>query len=311
MRMSLRAMCLPLLAIFLAGCDEIDLGSVGGSDRYREDFHFSYPLSSGGTLRLDNFNGSVEISGWDKNTIDIDGTKYANTEYRLKEIKIDISPAPNAIAIRTIPPIDRHGNAGARYTIHVPKHTELTQITSSNGAIRVDTIEGSTHLRTSNGALRASSLVGPLEAQTSNGSIEISELQGDATLRSSNGSIRADVRKGRFGATTSNGSITVRLMEADSTPVRLESSNGHIELTMDTAREVHASTSNSSITVRMPSSVGATVNAHTSNSSITSDFDVSVHGGMITKHRLEGTIGNGGPLLDLGTSNGSIKLLRL
>jgi Putative adhesin len=307
----MRALCLPLLAIFLTGCDEIDLGNIGSSDRYREDFHHSFPLNAGGSVRLDNFNGSVEISGWDKNTVDIDGTKYANTEYRLKEMKIEFVPSVNSINIRTVPPLDRHGNAGARYTIHVPRHTELAGIVTSNGPIRVDTIEGSTHLRTSNGAVHATRLLGPLEVQTSNGSIEVSEVTGDTTLRSSNGTIRADIRKGGFGARTSNGSITVRLMEPDSSPVRLESSNGHIELTMNAAREVHASTSNSSITVRMPASAGATVNAHTSNSSITCDFDVTLHGELRPKHHLEGTIGNGGPLLDLGTSNGSIKLLRM
>lgn len=307
----MRVIFLPLLAVFLAGCDEIDLGNVGGSDRYREDFHFSYPLTTGGSVRLDSFNGSVEISGWDKNTVDIDGTKYANTEYRLKEMKIDIVPSASSITIRTIPPIDHRGNAGARYTIHVPKKTMLAGIVSSNGAIRVEGIEGDAHLRTSNGSVHATRLVGPLEVQTSNGTVDVSEITGDTTLHTSNGAIRADVRKGRFGANTSNGSITVRLMEPDSNPVRLESSNGHIELTMDAVREVRASTSNSSITVRLPASAGATVNAHTSNSSIACDFDVSVHGGQLSKHRLEGTIGNGGPLLDLGTSNGSIKLLRM
>ena len=299
------------MAIFLAGCDEIDLGSVGGSDRYREDFHFSFPLSAGGSVRLDNFNGSVEISGWDKDTVDIDGTKYANTEYRLKEMKIDIVPSASSIAIRTLPPIDRHGNAGARYTIHVPKKTMLAGIVSSNGAIRVEGIEGDSHLRTSNGSVHATRLVGPLDVQTSNGTVDVSEITGDTTLHSSNGTIRADVRKGRFGASTSNGSITAHLREADSSPVRLSSSNGHIELTMDATREVHATTTNSSITVRLPVSAGATVDAHTSNSSIICDFDVSVRGGMLSKHHLEGTIGSGGPLLDLGTSNGSIKLLRM
>jgi DUF4097 and DUF4098 domain-containing protein YvlB len=80
---------------------------------------------------------------------------------------------------------------------------------------------------------------------------------------------------------------------------------------MDAAREVHATTTNSSITVHMPASAGAQVDAHTSNSSISCDFDVSVRGGVMSKHHLEGTIGNGGPVLDLGTSNGSIKLLRM
>jgi hypothetical protein len=308
MRVYLRALCLPLLAIFLAGCDDIDLGSIGSSDRYREDFHYSFPLTTGGSLRLDTFNGSVEISGWDKNTVDIDGTKYANTDYRLKEMKIEVTPSANSITIKTLPPLDHRGNAGARFTIHVPRHTELASIVSSNGKITVESIEGASHLRTSNGSVHVTGLVGPLEVQTSNGTVEVADVIGDTTLRTSNGTIRADVRKGRFGATTSNGSITVRLMDADPNPVRLESSNGHIELTMDQMREVKASTSNSSITVRLPASANATVDAHTSNSSITCDFDVTSH--EFSKHRLAGTIGKGGPLLDLGTSNGSIKLLR-
>jgi hypothetical protein len=49
--------------------------------------------------------------------------------------------------------------------------------------------------------------------------------------------------------------------------------------------------------------------ARTSNASISSDFDVSSRG-FGDKHHLEGTIGSGGPVLDLSTSNGSIKVVR-
>jgi DUF4097 and DUF4098 domain-containing protein YvlB len=261
-------------------------------------------------VQLDNANGSVEISGWDKNTVDIDGTKYAGTEDRLKTIRIDISESAGSIVIRTNLAPGWH-NAGARYIIRVPRRADLQNIATSNGPIRVENIEGTVRLKTSNGTIHAAGIRGLLDAHSSNGTLEVADVNGDTTLRTSNGSIRADVRKGIFEATTSNGSITARLLEADSQPVRLESSNGRIDLTMDAAREVHADTSNSSITVRMPSSAGANVRAHTTNSSIDTDFDVSVHGGMLSKHRLEGTIGPGGPLLDLGTSNGSIKLLRL
>lgn len=306
----MRAIWLPLLAIFLVGCDEIDLGDIGGSSRYREDFHYSYPLSAGGSLRLEGFNGSVEISGWDKNTVDIDGTKYANTEDRLKEMKVDIDPTANSITIRTLPPLDHRGNAGVRYTIHVPQRTELGEIVSTNGSIRVDTVDGAARLRTSNGSVNVMKVTGPLEVQTTNGSIDVSGVTGDTTLRSSNGTIRADAAKGRFGATTTNGSINAHLTGSDSAPASLETSNGHIDLTMDAVREVHAQTTNSSITVRMPASAGASVDARTSNSSITTDFDVTAHGDLSSKHHLQGNIGNGGPLLDLSTSNGSIKLLR-
>jgi Putative adhesin len=296
-----------LAFLFLTGCDEFDLGSW---DRYREDFHFSYPLSAGAAVELDNFNGSVEISGWDKNTIDIDGTKYASSEERMRQIKIDVTPTANAITIRTSRPMDRFGNAGARYVIHVPRRAELARIVTSNGPVRVDSIDGNTHLKTSNGTIHATGLQGTLAAETSNGGVELSDVKGDTTIRTSNGSIRADLKKGGFEGHTSNGSITAHVAESDSKPVRLESSNGRIELTMDAAREVHADTSNSSITVRMPGSIGANLRAHTSNGSISSDFGVTTHGSL-SKHHLEGAIGEGGPQMDLGTSNGSIKLVRL
>ena len=305
----LSGVCLGLSVFMLAACEDFDIGGI--SDRYREDFHFSYPLNAGASVQLENSNGSVEIVGWDKNTIEIDGTKYAGSEERLHEIKIDVSQSPTSVSIRTIPPMPRIGNFGARYVIHVPRRVELQNISSSNGAIRVETIEGHSRLKTSNGGIRAFALQGTLDARTSNGTIDLSEVVGDTSVHTSNGGIKADVKKGNFEATTSNGSITARLVETDSRPVRLESSNGHIELTMDAAREVHADTSNSSITVRMPGNIGATVRAHTSNASITSDFDVSVHGGLLSKHRLEGNIGSGGPLLDLGTSNGAIRILRM
>jgi DUF4097 and DUF4098 domain-containing protein YvlB len=305
---SFRAVWFPILALLLAGCDDWNFGD---SDRYKEDFHYTYPLTAGGRLSLDNFNGSVEISSWEKAEVEINGTKYANTQSRLNEIKIDITPSPSSISIRTTPPGDRRGNAGARYVIRVPRKVLLDPITSSNGGIRVDGIDGNVRLRTSNGTVRAMRVNGSLEANTSNGGVEASDVTGNTTIHTSNGTVRAEVKKGRFEATTSNGGINARVFEPDaSNPVRLESSNGHIELSLDAPREVRARTSNSSITLRVPSSLNARLRAHTSNSSITTDFDVNVRGGNLSKHHLEGDIGSGGSLLDLETSNGGIRVLR-
>jgi hypothetical protein len=308
MRTVLRWAALASVVLLLAACEDFDIG--GMLDHYREDFHYTYPLNAGGTVEVENNNGSIEISGWDQDTVDIEGSKYATSEERMKEIRIDVSHTPDSVRVRTEPPLDHHGNYGARYVLHVPRRATLSSIVNSNGPIRVEGITARARLRTSNGGIRATGIQGSLDAQTSNGPLEISDVSGDTTLRTSNGGIRADVKKGSFEATTTNGSITARLINSDTRPVRLESSNGHIDLTMDAPREVHAETSNSSIVVRLPASAGATLRAHTSNSSISSDFDVSAHGSL-SKHHLEGTIGSGGPLLDLGTSNGSIRILRL
>ncbi len=307
MRLALRSAAVVAPLLFLAACDDF---SFGDFERYKEDFHYSYPLAAGGRITLESLNGSVEISSWDKDSVEINGTKYASSEQGLKDIKIDVSSAPNLLQIKTVPVFGTR-NLGARYSLRVPRRVQLDRIISSNGAIRVEEIEGTVNLRSSNGTVRVARLKGQLEVQTSNGSIEASSQTGNATLHTSNGSIRVEMNKGGLDATTTNGSLTARLTQADTTqPVRLGSSNGHIDLTMDAVRDVHATTSNSSIVVHLPSAVNARVRAHTSNSSVTTDFDVLTHG-TISKHSLEGTLGSGGPLIDLSTSNGGIKVLKL
>src|SRR5690349_6457786 len=90
--------------LMLAGCDWEDFGS---STQYSTDFHYSYPLNPGGHVSLENFNGSVEIAGWDQNTVDIGGAKYGATPEARDAVKIDISHAADSVSIRTIRPSER------------------------------------------------------------------------------------------------------------------------------------------------------------------------------------------------------------
>jgi hypothetical protein len=55
--------------------------------------------------------------------------------------------------------------------------------------------------------------------------------------------------------------------------------------------------------------VNARLSAGTSNASISTDFEMRLRG-EITKHHIEGAIGNGGPLIDLSTSNGQIRIVK-
>ena len=72
---------------------------------------------------------------------------------------------------------------------------------------------------------------------------------------------------------------------------------------------VHIGTNNGPITLRMAEGTNARISARTSNASIDTDFEVRAQG-ELSRNRLEGAIGSGGPLIDLSTSNGSIHLLK-
>jgi hypothetical protein len=303
---------LPIAAacLILTACDDWDWGNT---DRYKEDFSYTHALQPGGRISVENMNGSVEVLAWDQNNVEITGTKYASTEQVLKAMKIDIAASGDYVRVRTVAPSGYRSGHGARYVIRVPRRVEIERIASSNGRIQVDGIEGSARLRTSNGTVRALRLRGALEVETSNATVEVTSHSGPAVVRTSNGAVRADGVRGHFEATTSNGSITANLADPEpGRPVRLASSNGSITLTMEALRQndIRANTSNSSITVRLPSQLQANLKARTSNSSITTDYDVTMKGSN-SKTSLEGNIGSGGPIIDLETSNGSIRVLKM
>lgn len=297
------------LLLLSAGCDFEDFGGV---NTQKEAFEKSFPMQPGGRLTVENFNGSIEVSAWDENSVRISGTKFAPTQQLLDAIRIDMTASGDSLRVRTVRPTERRGNMGATYVIRVPRKTGLERLESSNGSIRVEDVEGNARLKTSNGSVRVTGLKGSVEAQTSNGSIELLGHGGGAVLQTSNGSVRADGVRGTFQATTSNGKIAARLIESDpKRPIKVSSSNGSVDLTIEklSGNDVYAHTSNSSITLRLPAKVGARIHARTSNSTVQSDFDVA--GGRVSKGRLEGEVGGGGPVIDLVSSNGPIRLARL
>jgi len=301
---------LPAIAaglVVLAGCDIEDFG---GFERYHEDFHYSYPLKAGGRLSVEGFNGSVEVSVWDQETVDISGTKYARTQEDTHDLKIEVDHSADSVSVRAVRPSLRRGNYGARFAIKVPRGVLLERVTTSNGAIRASDGAGPARLKTSNGHVEVRRLKGSLNAETSNGPVELDDIDGAVDVRTSNGHIRAEGIRGALDATTSNNSIHAVLDKVDGA-VRVQSSNGGIDLSLppNTQSAVRAHTSNSGITLHLPGEVNARLSAGTSNSSISTDFEMRMRG-EISKNHIEGSIGNGGPLIDLSTSNGQIRIMK-
>lgn len=278
------------LSLVLTGCDEI---WADRHDRFTENFSYSHALKPGGRLSIENMNGSVEITGWDRDTVEITGVKYAATEELLRSIKIDVQPAADSIRIRTIPPSVRRGNMGAKYTIRVPRRVELERVVSSNGSVQTRDIDGPSRIRTSNGTVRASNTKGSMEIETSNGGIDINGHSGAITGHTSNGRVHVELSDPEQGR-----------------PIRLESSNGGITLRMRelNGNSIRLSTSNASINLALPENAGAQLRASTSNGHVQSDYAVQ---GTIRKNHADGKIGAGGPFMELTTSNGSINLQKL
>lgn len=300
-----------IAAVTLAGCDIEDFGP---SDRFHNDFHYSFELKPGGHLSVENFNGQVEIEGWDQDRVDVTGTMYASTKDMVDLIRIETHNTSDRVDLRTVRPSVRHGNMGAKYSIHVPKKIELDRVYSSNGHVRVMNVDGPARLKTSNGGVRAINVGGSVDAQTSNGPIDLETVHGSASMHTTNGRVHAENITGQCEADTSNGTISVRLDGSSSSPMKFSTTNGSVEINLTAAPrgDIRANSSNGGITMHLPEGTSARLKADTSNASVSSDFDVTttIHGSAPNKHHLDGTIGSGGPMIELTTSNGAIRVLR-
>lgn len=301
LRLSLLA--LPLL---LTSCEFDGLQS----DRFREDFHMTYKLQPGQRVSVENSNGSVEVAGWDKDEVDISGERFAPTEDYLRQLKVDVQASDVAVRIRTVKPKGmgwRGPFGGVKYLIRVPRRTILDRIESTNGSLRVEDVQGNALLRSTNGSIKLYHSQGVHDIQTTNGGIELSTHNGDVKARTTNGTIRAEDLAGNLIAETTNGSVNARLTGPLTSPVRAETTNGSINVTFEkSAAGMNASTTNGSITVRLPPELKASIRA-SSGIGVTSDFAVD---GDVEKKRIRGTVNGGGPLYELETNNGRIRLER-
>src|SRR6266481_2713196 len=132
-----------------------------------EEFHQTYAITSDGRIDLDNINGAVHVSTWDRNEVKVDAIKSADMKERLDEARIEIDSGKDYVSIRT-KYRDRdqtwnddnwHNNPpSVEYTVTVPPGAHLDEIKLINGSLDVAGVSGEVRASCINGKLEAKDL---------------------------------------------------------------------------------------------------------------------------------------------------------
>ena len=245
------------------------------SDRrgaFTEEFHKVYPLSAQGRIEIENINGPVHITGWDRNEVKVDAVKSAWSKERLDEAQIDVRAEQNNLSIRTEYPDhdrtfnfggnfannssndDEHNNpASVEYTITVPRQAQLDKISLVNGRLDVQEVAGEVHASCVNGRIQAHNLQGAVQLETVNGELDASVDQ------------------------------------LPSSELKLSSVNGRLRVTL-------------------PSDAKAELKASTVSGNISDEFGLPVTRHQYVGRSLHGQLGGGGTLVKLSNVNGTIEI---
>ena len=238
------------------------------SERGAMDYDWSWRLAPGRTVEIEGVNGAIRATGAAGKDVVVHARKHA-----------------------------RHSDPG-QVTIEVLEHADgitlCVRYPDTRGHRNECAPHGGSHMSTNDNDVTVDFDVQVpagvhLAARTVNGEVEARGLDADAEAHTVNGSVTLETR-GRGEATTVNGSVRARLGS------------------MGASESLDFSTVNGSITLELPDDAGAEVEARNVNGGIETDFPITVRRAGFMGHRLHGTIGRGGPRLDLSTVNGSIHL---
>ena len=188
---------------------------------FTEEFHQTYALTPDGRVELDNINGAVHISTWDRNEVKVDAVKYADSKDRLDDARIEIDSGKDHLSIRTkYRDHDLTFNWGSHnnppsveYTLTVPRTVRLDEIKLINGSLDVAGVTGEVRASCINGRLEAHNLSGRADLSTINGHLDarFDQLSGSSIeLHSVNGSVELTIpsdSKAEIVASTVSGGI--------------------------------------------------------------------------------------------------------
>jgi hypothetical protein len=241
---------------------------AGHSGHGAMDYDWSWRLAPGQTIEIEGVNGAIRATGVAGKDVVVHARKHARRS------------DPDQVTVEVIEHADGI-TLCVRYPDTLGRRNECaphgrSHMTTHNNDVAVDfevQVPAGVHLA----------------ARTVNGEVEARGLDADAEAHTVNGSVTLETR-GRAEATTVNGSVSARLGSMGG--------DGPLDF----------STVNGGITLGLPENASAEVTAKTVNGGIETNFPVMVRRAGFMGHQLRGTIGRGGPQLDLSTVNGSIHI---
>ena len=267
-----------------------DAASNRPVDLQSKEFKRIVDLEAGGSLSINSDKGSVRLTAWDGNQVEIvariDAPENVDADYGRRAVegaRIDVSGDSRAVSIRSnFDGVPNHDGARAlfgnrsktlpdiHYEIRAPRSLNVT-VDLDRSRLDVDGFKGQVRLNTDRTGIYANGLEGAIRIRIDRGEAQLSQLRGSLDIE----------------ADRTNGKIQAVHIEGDS---RLEVDRGNFEL-------------------RMPESQALTINADLSRrEDFDSDFGLTVQ--SLKRNSFQGTINGGGPKFSIHADRGSVSLKR-
>jgi DUF4097 and DUF4098 domain-containing protein YvlB len=281
------------LAVIGSAACSIDLNA----EQYVKKEQKTFTVSGQADVDLKTFDGSIEVTSWDKPEVAVTIERRAGTQAEAEALKVTAEQNGNRIVVHAVKPEDRessvhigfHQGRSVRFVVTVPRTSDLNA-TSGDGSISVTGITGRVTARSGDGSITTSDVKGDVGLDTGDGSVTAENVSGSLKINSGDGSVTVRGQPQGLIAHTGDGSVNIDVTSATTA-----------------ASDWELTTGDGGIHVTLPAGFNAQVDAHTGDGGIDAhDFGLRATGE--DRNDLRGSIGSGGPTIRLRTGDGGITL---
>ncbi|HEV2882800.1 MAG TPA: DUF4097 family beta strand repeat-containing protein [Pyrinomonadaceae bacterium] len=175
----------------------------------------SFNVSGTPRVRIDTFDGSINIQPSNESTVRFSAVKRARDEQAMRGIRLRAEQTGDTINIiaefdRAQQREDYGTGAAVALDVWVPRNANVT-VKSGDGRLRLSGIEGDINLHTGDGSVDVTESKGHLRVETGDGRVRVVGFDGDATVQTGDGRISLDGRFTKLTARTGDGAISLAL----------------------------------------------------------------------------------------------------
>jgi DUF4097 and DUF4098 domain-containing protein YvlB len=138
-------------------------GTASADDRI---FDKEVAADAKGVVDISNVAGSIEVTGWDRNTVSVHGVLGEGVE------RVDVETQPGHITIKVVLPNRHHDDGEAKLKVQIPQGSELD----------VSAVSADVMARKMAGVQRLQSVSGEVSAELAGADADIKNVSGDITL---------------------------------------------------------------------------------------------------------------------------------
>jgi len=283
------------------------LGLVLALPVYAEDIHKSLDAAADGHVDISNIAGSVTVTGWSRNEVEVSGTLGRNVE----ELIFDRDGDRVTIKVK----VPKHGGRGidSELSVNVPQKSSIDVATVSADIVIRDVL-GEQSLQTVSGDIQTDVHEHDISADSVSGDIEVSGSNKDTDT--SVGTVSGDVTlfrvSGEVSAQAVSGDVIVD--EGSFDRVSLNTVNGELVFQAELRKggRLKAETVNGDIDLEFSGKVSAEFDIDTFNGDINNCFGPKPE--RTSKYapgwELRFEEGGGDGRVEVSTMNGELRLCR-